>query len=63
LAPALVVATAATVTALRADCRFFRRRSVTTRAYRSPKTPVSVAQAENPGIENSSRSDRADFMS
>jgi hypothetical protein len=50
------------MTALRADCRFFRRRRETTRAYRSPKTPVSVAPAENPGIENSSRSVRADFM-
>jgi hypothetical protein len=62
LAPALVVAAAAAVAALRADGRFFRRRSDTTRAYRSPKTPVSFALAVNPGIENSSRSESGDFM-
>jgi hypothetical protein len=54
---ALVVVAAAAVAALGADGHIFRRASDTTRAYRSPKTPASVALAVMPGIENKSRSD------
>jgi hypothetical protein len=42
--------------------RFFRRMRVMIRAWRSPKIPLSVVLATKPGIENSSRTVRGDFM-
>jgi hypothetical protein len=46
----------------RTDGSFFRRRSVTTRAYLSPKTPRNLALAVNPGKQNSSFIVLGDFM-
>jgi hypothetical protein len=47
---------------MRTEGGFFRRRSVTTRAYLSPKTPRNVALAVNPAKQNSSFIVLGDFM-
>ena len=52
-----VVAAEAAMAAAGAACSFFRRRSLTTRARRSPNTPPSADTAVNPANENSERID------
>ena len=58
----LVVAAAAAVTALQACGGFFRLRSTITRAYLSPKTPLSAEAAMKPGSENRDRIDFGFFI-
>ncbi len=55
---ALVVAATAPMAAARAPHCFFRRRRTTTRAKRSPKTPLRRAEATKPGSENRARNVR-----
>jgi hypothetical protein len=57
-----VIAPLTAIAALRTDGCFFRRRSVTTRAYLSPKAPRNLALAVNPGKQNSSFIVFGDFM-
>ena len=52
---ALVIAASATMTAARAARCFFRRRRMTTRAKRSPNTPLRRDEAMKPGSENRPR--------
>lgn len=62
LASALVVTGPTPAAAPRTHGRFFRRRSTTTRAYRSPKTPPSAEAATKPGSENRDRIDLGVLM-
>jgi hypothetical protein len=59
---AFVMALTATVATAGTHSRFFRRIRVMIRAWRSPKMPLSVPLVTKPGIENSSRTVRGDFM-
>ena len=57
-----IISRLTTVPAMRTDRCFFRRRRLITRAYRSPKTPLSVEQAVKPAKLNSARIDLGSFI-
>ena len=58
----LFVTSPAAVSTARTDRGFFRLLSWTTRAYRSPKTPLNREVATKPGNMNSERIDLVSFM-